>query len=206
MAGLSDSKSVREEMRRLHEREAHLMRELGDEALGRNAKTVYRDRGTGRIRDLEAEAAVSVKTDKEGEERAARYKDWSQGLKQREERSERLQQDLKEMDKPLARYEDDEDRDKFLKEKELEEDPMLQFVRRKKLKEKVRMAADRGELVFAKPEYRGPPPPPNRFRIPPGYRWDGVDRSNGFEKRLTEKQAERTAMQEEAYKWSTEDM
>ena len=206
VAGLSDAKSVREEMKRLQEREAQVMQRLGDETLGRNSKTVYRDRGTGRVRDLEAEAAVSVKTDKEGEERAARYKDWSQGLRQREERNERLQQDLKEMDKPLARYEDDEDRDKFLKEKELDDDPMLQFVRRKKLKEKVRDAAGRGEVVFAKPAYRGPPPPPNRFAILPGYRWDGVDRSNGYEKKLIDKQAERMAVQEEAYKWSTEDM
>lgn len=206
VAGLSDSKSVREEVKRLKEREAHLMQQLGEDALGKNAKTVVRDRGTGRVRDLEAEAAVRVKPDREEEERAARYKDWSQGLKQNQDRRQRLEDDLREMEKPLARYEDDEDREKLLKAKELDEDPMLKFVRRNKEKEKVRQASSRGELVFKKPVYSGPPPPPNRFSILPGHRWDGVDRSNGYERKLLDKQAERLAVQEEAYKWSTEDM
>jgi len=61
-------------------------------------------------------------------------------------------------------------------------------------------------LFSGKPTYQGPEPPPNRFGIRPGYRWDGVDRSNGFEKLFFTKLSDKKAIKDIAYKWSVEDM
>lgn len=63
-----------------------------------------------------------------------------------------------------------------------------------------------GSVAPVKPRYRGPDPQKNRFDIWPGYRWDGVDRSNGYERRLFESIANRHAKAQEAYLWSVEDM
>lgn len=179
---------------------------LTQEEMGRGAKTIYRDRSTGKKRDMEAEANTKVKPDPEEEELKRKYERWSKGIKQVAAKDERTQEVLKEMDKPLARYDDDEDRDKLLKERELQDDPMLQYMRKKKQKEEVKKSTSEGKVHYVMPKYKGPPAPPNRYGIEPGYRWDGVDRSNGFEKKLMSKSAERSANLDEAYKWSTEDM
>ena len=62
------------------------------------------------------------------------------------------------------------------------------------------------ESAVKKPTYKGPPAPPNRYGILPGARWDGVDRSNGFEKKYYESIVAKKSRDEEAYKWSIEDM
>lgn len=56
-------------------------------------------------------------------------------LKQVQDNEERLKNDLYEMNKPLARYADDADLDKELREQEREGDPMLNYIKQKQIKE-----------------------------------------------------------------------
>lgn len=100
---------------------------------------------------------------------------------------------------PFARYKDDPELEDHLKSQLRDGDPMLSYIKKKKSKNQT-------ESTEKVQVYKGPPPPPNRFNISPGYRWDGVDRSNGFEKKHFEIQAQKKAFEELAYKWSVEDM
>ncbi|RVE44170.1 hypothetical protein evm_011190 [Chilo suppressalis] len=118
-------------------------------------------------------------------------------LKQIEAQEARMQDFMHEASKPLARHKNDRDLENSLKDVLRDGDPMLQYIMDKK--------RERGDLGPEKPIYKGKFPP-NRFNIRPGYRWDGVDRSNGYEKKYFEQQSKRKAQEEEAYKWSTEDL
>ncbi|XP_034281114.1 BUD13 homolog [Pantherophis guttatus] len=169
---------------------------LEDES--RHAKTVFRDE-MGRKRDLKQERLEQRKRAEEKSERDEQYAKWGKGLAQSRQQQQNVEDAVKEMQKPLARYIDDQDLDQMLREQEREGDPMADFMRKKK-------AAKEGQGTKEKPKYNGPAPPLNRFNIWPGYRWDGVDRSNGFEKKRFARIASKKATQELAYKWSVEDM
>lgn len=198
-AGLQNAKDLAIETEKFKERENNLFENMSAEQSGINATTVVRDRKTGKVRDLEREQEEKKKKQEEEDKNKEKYSKWGRGLKQVEDIKEKITQDLHEMNKPLARYADDEDLERYLKEQERDDDPMLAYIRKKKRKE----AVVSGKPM--KPTYEGEFMP-NRYGIRPGYRWDGVDRSNGYEKKWFEVQNAKTAQQEEVYKWSTEDM
>ncbi|XP_013197651.1 BUD13 homolog [Amyelois transitella] len=193
MAGLQNAVQLREENEQFRRKEDEAFKKMTDDVSGRNARAVSRKgkRETSEDRQKQREKAERQK------ELDEKYKKWSKGIKQVEAQEARVQDYLHEASKPLARHKDDRDLEATLKDVERDGDPMLKYIREKK--------RERGELGPEKPTYKGSFPP-NRFNIRPGYRWDGVDRSNGYEKKYFETQSKKKAQAEEAYKWSTEDL
>ncbi|KAG5330893.1 BUD13 protein, partial [Acromyrmex heyeri] len=195
-AGFQAAIALREETEAHKRQEAEHFSKLNKEITGEGQATIVRDK-TGRKRNLEAEAAEKQEQEMKQREIDEKYAKWGKGLKQVEDREEKLKNDLYEMHKPLARYADDADLDKELREQDREGDPMLKYIKQKQIKE--------GKRKPDPPQYQGSYAP-NRFGIKPGHRWDGVDRSNGYEKKWYEAQNAKVALQEDAYKWSTADM
>jgi pre-mRNA-splicing factor CWC26 len=117
-------------------------------------------------------------------------------LQDEKEKAEYLE---KAKDLPFARYELEPETEAQLKSKMRFEDPMKNMAQRKP-----KAAVNKREKM---PKLKCPfPGPANRYDIEPGHRWDGVDRSNGYEGRLLLKMNEKKANAEFDYKWRTEDM
>ncbi|KAG8178124.1 hypothetical protein JTE90_020829 [Oedothorax gibbosus] len=195
-AGLQNAETLRLETNELRHREKEQIEKLGAELSGRDARTVVRDRKTGKRRDLEEEDREKEEKERRLSEQQKKYSEWGKGIEQSEKQKSKFSEDLYEMSKPMARHRDDDDLEEMLKARIDAEDPMAEYMlKKRKQNDAARM-----------PEYSGPPPPPNRFGIKPGYRWDGVDRSNGFERKYFEKINSSKATEEEAYLWSVQDM
>ncbi|KAF4971949.1 hypothetical protein FZEAL_9719 [Fusarium zealandicum] len=141
---------------------------------GKEEETVYRD-ATGRRIDVSMKRAEARRVVAEAQEKERLAKEALKGEVQLEEARKRREQldDAKLM--TFARTADDEEMNRELKEQDRWNDPMMQFMSDKK-----ETGKGKGKKSKRKPVYAGAAPP-NRYGIKPGYRWDGVDRGNGFE-------------------------
>lgn len=129
-AGLQSAKELSKELAVMRDTEDKVFQNMLEEVSGKNAATVSRRQKT---KDPEEEAQ-KLQKEKEMKEK---YDRWGKGLKQVENENQKNADQLYEMSKPLARYADDQDLEKYLKEQERDGDPMLDYIRKKKKKKKV---------------------------------------------------------------------
>ncbi|THG22463.1 hypothetical protein TEA_002231 [Camellia sinensis var. sinensis] len=122
---------------------------------------------------------------------------------------------LQVMGLPLVR--DDPELDRMFKERVRWGDPMAHLVKKKYPEHVLSDLGDDDKMKesgFIVPQdipshswlKRGLDAAPNRYGIRPGRHWDGVDRSNGFEKEMFKRTNEKQATEREAYLWSVSDM
>lgn len=165
----------------------------------KNAKeeeTVYRD-ATGRRIDISMKRAEARRAAAEAEEKERQAKEALKGEVQQEEARRRREQleDAKLMS--FSRKADDEEMNRDLKEQQRWNDPMMQFMTEKST------STSKGKSK-RKPVYNGAAPP-NRYGIRPGYRWDGVDRGNGFEAERFRAINRREMSKDLSYSWQMDE-
>lgn len=161
----------------------------------RQQETVYRD-ATGKRIDVQKEDEERRKRREEERKLEREKKDWNKGEAQLRNAQEQRRREEEERDTSFARHADDTKMNAQLRKVERQNDPAARFLKNKE--------ADQARGP-QKPVYKGHFPP-NRFGIRPGYRWDGVERSNGFESKLFQRRNERARKKAEHQAWSQEDM
>ncbi|KAJ9102483.1 hypothetical protein QFC21_002883 [Naganishia friedmannii] len=156
-------------------------------------ETIHRDATGAKIDPIALQQAEQTRLATEAR-KAAEKAQWSRGLVQRREKEEKTKREQGMAREDVARYADDAQMNEEMRGVERADDPMAGYLTKRKAKGPQR------------PKYTGPPAPPNRFNILPGYRWDGVDRSTGYEAKLFQATNNRRRRVVEANAWSMEDM
>lgn len=141
---------------------------------GKEEETVYRD-ATGRRIDISMRRAEARREEEERKAKERKEKDEMGGERQKLEREKRREELEEAKFMPLARGVEDEEMNAELKRRQRWDDPAMQF-----LSSKEDASGGGGGAQSGKKVYQGAAPP-NRYGIRPGHRWDGVDRSNGWE-------------------------
>jgi pre-mRNA-splicing factor CWC26 len=148
---------------------------------------------------------------REEEEKEMQQRQMNKGTRQKLEDEARLRELEEAANMTLARGVEDTKMEERKKSVIREGDPMAMYAWKKQQEKNSKEAKCSGGSAAAaaiplKPIYKGPQPKPNRYGIRPGYRWDGIDRGNGFEDKVLEMLHSKGRKKEEAYKWSSADM
>jgi pre-mRNA-splicing factor CWC26 len=196
-AGLQSAKAISAQLAKRREEEMAELEAMEREKKARKKKrkgtdededeedqVVLRD-ATGRRVDVSMARAEARRAAAEAEEKARRDEEARKralkGDVQLEEARRRREalEDAALM--PLARGKDDEELNAEMKAARRWNDPMAQFLGDDDPTPTTSGKAKTGGKSHSRrPVYKGAAPP-NRYGIRPGYRWDGVDRGNGFE-------------------------
>ncbi|MCJ1431150.1 Pre-mRNA-splicing factor cwc26 [Xylographa pallens] len=192
-AGLQSGAQVAAQIKRAKEIERRRFTEGVAEESGKGQETIYRD-ASGRIINLAMKRAEARKKAEDEVAKAAAELEAQKGDVQRVQLAKRKEELAEAKFLPVARYADDEDLNDELKQRDRWNDPAAQFLSKKK----------QSKSVTGKPLYTGPAMP-NRYGIRPGYRWDGVDRGNGFEKDYFAAQNKRKNLKDLDYAWQMDE-
>lgn len=179
--GAKDDKRIEDEARRKREREEKAQ------------ETVYRD-ASGRKIDVSRDDEEQRQNKEREDRREREKKDWNKGQAQLEAARTARRREEEEKKTSFARYSTDERMNQQLREIQRTSDPALGFLTKKQ--------TSKGPQ---KPSYKGSFPP-NRFHIRPGYRWDGVERSNGYEVKFFQRKHQRAQRKGEMDAWGKEDL
>ena len=194
--GLVRKEDISRQNAEVKAKERKKFEEASADSLGKHQETVYRDKRGRRLEQLEAFMASGEGGVKPDDEEAGM--EWGKGLVQKRNQLSDAERLESMKNAPFARYADDKEMNDEMKETVRWGDPMLGMVSSGGRQGGGARKGQRPKCKHTAPK--------NRFGIPPGYRWDGVNRTNGFEGRLLRQAKEGEAAAEARYKWSVEDM
>ncbi|KAG9852871.1 cell cycle control protein, partial [Aureobasidium melanogenum] len=196
MAGLQTAEQVTKALKRKEREEKKAMQEMGLDPTGKAQETIYRD-ASGRIINVAMKRAELRRQADEEERKKAEEAENRRGDVQKREKEARMRELEKAKTMSLSRYADDRELNDEQKEQERWNDPALAFLSKGTTK------GSKG-TKGRKKTYTGAFEP-NRYGIRPGYRWDGVDRSIGFEKRWFEARNQQQNIKDLQYAWQMDE-
>ncbi|CAN0872025.1 BUD13 homolog [Linum grandiflorum] len=213
VTGLVSGHDISKEILRKKRNDMQRFEEMAADVSGKGAEPIYRGKKGERISKEEYLKSKEKKVEKPKEKKI----EWGKGLAQKREVEAKVRELEAEKEKPFARTRDDPELDTMLKERLRWGDPMAHLVKKRGSEHVVSDLGDDEKMKesgFIIPQEipshswikRGLPPAANRYGIKPGRHWDGVDRSNGYEKQFFKRANEKQATEREAYLWSVSDM